>query len=155
MPRARGELDEADRLQARALELTGEPPIPRLSPEAFDTEVARAIDALPPAHRRVLELAEVIVEPMPDVEWVEVWGGADELGETPPTMLGLFVGASELERDPDAPEPPPRIFLFQRNIERQCESPDRLLDEIRTTFLHELGHLLGFDEDGVAELGLE
>jgi predicted Zn-dependent protease with MMP-like domain len=29
------------------------------------------------------------------------------------------------------------------------------VEEVRTTFLHELGHFFGFDEEGLAERGLD
>jgi predicted Zn-dependent protease with MMP-like domain len=74
---------------------------------------------------------------------------------TPPDILGLFAGPTLAERG-GAPSPdlPPTIFLFQRNLERASRSRAELRDEIRTTLYHELGHALGFDEEGVDELGL-
>jgi predicted Zn-dependent protease with MMP-like domain len=75
---------------------------------------------------------------------------------TPPELLGLFVGAPNTESSADLnAELPPRIFLFQRNLERAAKDRAALREEIRVTLYHEIGHLLGFDEDGVAEMGLE
>ena len=89
---------------------------------------------------------------MPAIDQVDL---ADP-SETPPDMLGLFVGRNELEIDETAgAQLPPRIHLFQRNIERACRDPEHLVTEIRKTLYHEIGHMLGFDEEGVAELGLE
>ena len=55
------------------------------------------------------------------------------------------------------------IFWFRRDLrladnpalERACRSHDELVEQIRVTLFHEIGHMLGFDEEGVAELGLE
>ena len=44
---------------------------------------------------------------------------------------------------------------FDRNLERAAKNREHLLEEIRTTLYHELGHVLGFDEEGVAQMGLE
>ena len=75
--------------------------------------------------------------------------------ETPPDLLGLFLGVSLLERSGEHPELPPSIHLYQRNLERAAVDEEELKEQIRITLYHELGHYLGFDEDGVAELGLE
>jgi len=43
-----------------------------------------------------------------------------------------------------------------RNIWECAEEEEHdYRDEVGTTFLHELGHYLGWDEDEVAERGLE
>ena len=52
-------------------------------------------------------------------------------------------------------ELPPTVYLFQRNLERVCGDREQLVEEIRVTLFHELGHALGFDEEGVARMGLE
>jgi len=148
-----GDFEASDRCYSRWCELGGRDTLPllRVPPEEFDEIIAKAIRELPEQHREALESVEVIVEPVPSIEHVR---GSD-LGQTPPSMLGLFDGASMLERDPEAPEPPPRIFLFQRNIELAAHDMRDLAEQVEITLLHELGHLLGFDEEGVAELGLE
>jgi len=147
-----GDLRAADQLYRRAAKLDpeGSPLPPRLSPENFEASVARAAEALPPEFRRALEETAVVIDPMPTAQVV----GAPESGH-PPDILGLFVGPVLSERAHSAPdELPPTIFLFQRNLERAARSKGELVREIRTTLYHELGHALGFDEEGVDALGL-
>ena len=148
-----GNFDEANRLLAQAFELDPDnPPPPRLDPEDFERVITEAIDTLPDPFRLPLETTEIVVEPVPSSWMID----ASDPGETPPDMLGLFVGASELERSElSSGVLPPRIFLFQRNLERACGDHDELVEEIRITLFHEIGHMLGFDEEGVAALGLE
>jgi predicted Zn-dependent protease with MMP-like domain len=148
-----GDFSSADRLLQESLALDpGAPPVPRLAPEAFEGVIAEAIEALNPETKAALERCEIAVEPVPAVWMVD----ASDPAETPPDMLGLFAGASELERSEyETGVLPPRIFLFQRNLERACRTHAELVEQIRVTLLHEIGHMLGFDEKGVADLGLE
>ena len=68
--------------------------------------------------------------------------------------LGLFTGP-EFADDGNVPMPP-QIILFLENIWDVAETDEKLFrDEVRTTFLHELGHYLGLDEDDLTERGLE
>ena len=67
--------------------------------------------------------------------------------------LGLFEGPSAME-EADAAELP-RIRLFLTNLWEWVEEDEQdYRDEVGTTFLHELGHYLGWDEDDVNERGL-
>ena len=70
-------------------------------------------------------------------------------------LMGLFCGMSRVEGPPSGPEDAPQILLFLDNLWAWCEA-DRatFAGEVETTFLHELGHYLGFDEDEVADRGL-
>jgi predicted Zn-dependent protease with MMP-like domain len=148
-----GDFATADRWLVDASELDPSLPAPpRLTTDEFEAVVHEAIEQLSEEFRRPLEAAEVIVEPVPS-EWMI--DRADP-GETPPDLLGLFVGASELERSEyETGALPPRIFLFQRNIERAARDRGELVEQIRVTLFHEVGHMLGFDEEGVTALGLE
>ncbi len=68
--------------------------------------------------------------------------------------LGLFEGAAA-DEEPEAGEVP-RIRLFLNNIWEWVEEDEQdYRDEVGTTFLHELGHYLGWDEDDVTARGLE
>jgi predicted Zn-dependent protease with MMP-like domain len=148
-----GNFEAADALleESLALEPDGVP-IPRFSPEVFEDVIAEAVETLPEETKAALERCEIAVEPVPAVWMVDT----TDPSETPPDMLGLFAGASELERgDYETGALPPRIFLYQRNLERACRTHAELVEQIRVTLFHEIGHMLGFDERGVAGLGLE
>ena len=123
-----------------------------LDDDAFDAVLERAIAALPAVYREALEGAELVVAPLPEAS---LCLPGEEL-ETPPDLLGLFVGASALERAEAGGNlvPTPIVYVFQRNLERAVSSVAELEEEARITLYHELGHLLGHDEEGVAEMGL-
>jgi predicted Zn-dependent protease with MMP-like domain len=71
-----------------------------------------------------------------------------------PDLLGLFVGPALA--DPDESPLPPQIILFLENLwEFSDGHEDRFREEIRTTYLHELGHYLGLDELDLEKRGLE
>ena len=54
------------------------------------------------------------------------------------------------------PEDLPSIRRFVENIWEWVEEDEQdFRDEVGTTFLHELGHYLGWDEDEVSQRGLE
>jgi predicted Zn-dependent protease with MMP-like domain len=68
--------------------------------------------------------------------------------------LGLFTGPEWAEEG--LIPAPPHIILYLENLWEAAETDEkRFRDEIATTFLHELGHFFGFDEDDLADLGLE
>ncbi len=82
-------------------------------------------------------------------------GQSSQVDSVPPDVLGLFVGPNIHDLAEGASgELPPTIYLFQRNLERMASSVEDLGVEIRVTLFHEIGHLLGLDEDEVAAIGL-
>ena len=73
-----------------------------------------------------------------------------------PDTLGLFVGTEFAFEESTLSPLPAQIILFLENIWEQAEADEELFrEEIRTTFLHELGHYLGLDEDDLFDRGLE
>ena len=49
---------------------------------------------------------------------------------------------------------PDQITIFMGPLERAYDSRLELEEQVRITVLHELGHHLGFDEDGLDAIGL-
>jgi predicted Zn-dependent protease with MMP-like domain len=145
--------DEADELLAEAAAVDPElhPLPPRLDDEELDALIEQAAGSLPDELRKHLDEIPIVVEAVPPLEL----GRAGDPTELPPDILGLFVGASLLERsDEDPVGAVPRIYLFQRNIERACTDRDDVVEQVTITLFHEMGHYLGFDEEGVEGLGL-
>ena len=70
-------------------------------------------------------------------------------------VLGLFVGEPHGAAPSDNPLPA-QVLLYLDNIWSLAEEDAEVFrEEVRLTYLHELGHYLGWDEDEVAQRGLE
>jgi predicted Zn-dependent protease with MMP-like domain len=123
-----------------------------LSPEAFEKVVEDALEELPGPVREYLANVAVSVEDLPEAE--------ELLASDPPhspSILGIFRGSplgDKASMDPWS-HFPSSIALFQRNLERFARTREELVDEIRVTLLHEVGHFLGLDEEQLRELGLD
>ena len=73
-----------------------------------------------------------------------------------PDTLGLFVGNEFASEESSASPLPAQIILFLENLWDQTEGDEGLFcEEVHTTYLHELGHYLGLDEDDLFDRGLE
>jgi len=106
----------------------------RIAAFEFDRIAAEVWKQIPARFKERMENTIVAVEELPDIEDVE--DGTD------PDLLGLYSGATAL--GDDFPE---RILLFQRNHENACATLGELVEEIRRTILHEVGHHFGMDHD--------
>ena len=73
----------------------------------------------------------------------------------PSDILGLFTGPAY--GDTSGHEPgTPQIMLYLDNLWDFAEADETVFkDEVQLTYLHELGHYLGWDEDEVAARGLD
>jgi predicted Zn-dependent protease with MMP-like domain len=111
-------------------------------------EVAATVRGLPQEVREASRAVPVLLEPVP---------GADVLADGfEADLLGLFTGSPlGTEFSGEVPEPP-RIFLYTANLwDFAGGEPGAYRAEVRLTYLHELGHYLGWDEDQVSARGLE
>lgn len=119
----------------------------RLTQIAADT-VGGAQRRLPPELRPLARGVPVHYEPLP---------ADDVIAEGfEPDILGLFTGSAhgmELVHDNPAP---PQIILYVENLWDFAEQDLEVYrDEVRLTYLHELGHYFGWDEDELAARGLD
>lgn len=121
-----------------------------LSDAAFEAVVDDALASIPEGFHRYLQDVAVDIEDMPDDET------CDELGIDPRGLLGLYQGVPITERHVDAPpHMPDRIVIYRRNIERMCRTRRQMVEQIRRTVLHEVGHHFGLTEQHLRELGYD
>ncbi|MEZ4241358.1 MAG: metallopeptidase family protein [Myxococcota bacterium] len=136
----------------------------RLDPDGYplpvplsDAMVAAVVEdakrAMHPSVRSYLEQVAFVVEEVPSEELCREFDPPALPGE----LLGVFSGAALSERSGDDPwaQLPSTIVLFRRNLERLAHDRDHLVEELRITVLHEVGHFLGLDEDDLEARGLE
>jgi predicted Zn-dependent protease with MMP-like domain len=71
------------------------------------------------------------------------------------SCLGIFQGYSLMDGLPAQPDEMPRITLFVDTLAQAANyRRTTFLREVRITYLHELGHFFGWDEDQIENLGL-
>lgn len=149
----RGEHDVADGgfVRAAALDPEGFPRPVRFAPDEFGRHLEAARAALDEPFRGHLERVGLIVDDLPD----EALLREDDPPLDPEGLLGLFVGVPLGDSESFSPggELPPRIYLFKRNLERFVADAADLVEQIRVTLYHELGHYLGLDEDELERSG--
>ncbi len=114
------------------------------SPEEFERLVARALDTLPRELAELLDNVVVTFEDEPtDEELADVGMHPDERIE----LLGLYQGVPQDERGSTYSALPDRVVIYRLNILDICESPEDVVQEVRDTVVHELGHHFGLDDD--------
>lgn len=110
---------------------------------AFERLVAEALDGLPPRFAGRLRNVAVMVEARPSREIAAELGG---------DILGLYQGASEMEQSPIAAyELPEIVVIYQQNIEAVCRSDAEIIEEVRKTVIHEIGHHFGLSDAEMEE----
>ncbi len=117
--------------------------------ERFEQIVAEAMQQLPPRFREAIDNLAIRVQDAPTRAQLRDWDiDPDEI------LLGIYVGIPLTERTTNynlvAPD---LIYLFQKNIEAECENEDEMREVIRHTLFHEVAHYFGIDDDRLEELG--
>ena len=121
----------------------------RLSEEAFAEVVDEALQDIPEAFKPTLANVVIDVEPMPDRETCRAIGIRN-----PRALLGLYRGTPLTKRSVEhIAQLPDHITIYQRNIERVCRTRRRMIEQIRRTVFHEVGHHFGMNEQQLRELG--
>lgn len=111
-------------------------------------EVQHLIKALPPEVRTHADHVPVVFEMIPRP--TDLREGIE------PDTLGLFTGNSLAESADTTAATPTEIILFMENIwDYAGHNSTDFREELRRTYLHELGHYLGLDEEGLAERNLD
>ena len=108
-----------------------------VEPARFEEMVSEALDTVPAALARMMRNVVVVVE-----------DGND------PHLLGLYEGIPLTERMSDySAVLPDRIIIYRLSICAICHTEQEVIDEVRATVVHEIGHHFGIDDARLHELG--
>ena len=109
-----------------------------VSPARFEEMVEAALDSLPEELGRLMSNVAVMVQHEPG----------------PPGLLGLYEGIPLTSRTTGyAGVLPDRITIYHLAICAVCETEDEVVDQVRRTVVHEVGHHFGIDDARLTELG--
>jgi predicted Zn-dependent protease with MMP-like domain len=111
-------------------------------------EIEHTLEELPEPLRKRAATLPVTFQPCPNA--------AQCRDGTEPDTLGLFVGPDFADAELTPLPIPPQIILFLDNLWEEAEADEEIFRaETRTTYLHELGHYLGLDEEDLFDRGLD
>ena len=100
--------------------------------------VEAALDGLPERLGRLMSNVAVMVQHEPG----------------PPGLLRLYEGIPLTSRTTGyAGVLPDRITIYRLAICAVCETEDEVIDQVRRTVVHEVGHHFGISDTRLAELG--
>ena len=109
-----------------------------VSPERFEELVSEALDGLPPRLGRMMRNVAVTVDHD---------GG-------PAGLLGLYQGVPLTRRTSQyAGVLPDHITIYRRAICAICRTDAEVVDQVRRTVIHEVGHHFGIGDQRLHELG--
>jgi predicted Zn-dependent protease with MMP-like domain len=106
----------------------------------FEELVGDALDLIPEELAARMDNVAVFVE---------------EVDEEDRSLLGLYEGVPLTERQGygELAVMPDRITIYRRPILAICHSEADVVEEVRTTVIHEVAHHFGIDDDRLDELG--
>ena len=113
--------------------------------------VEATFDRLPERFKQAIENVGVSVEDYPDADLVASLRLRSRF-----ELLGLYQGIPLTARGTwygTSPVTPDKITLYQKNIERQCSSPEETAAKIYEVLVHEIGHYFGMSESEIRSAG--
>jgi predicted Zn-dependent protease with MMP-like domain len=109
-----------------------------VGPERFEEMVSEALDGLPADLGELMSNVAVTVEH----------------NDGPAGLLGLYRGIPLTRRTTTyAGVLPDRITIYRRAICAVCHSDEEVVDQVRRTVVHEVGHHFGINDARLRELG--
>jgi predicted Zn-dependent protease with MMP-like domain len=108
-----------------------------VSAEEFEILVERALQDIPDELRSAMDNVAVLID---DVS-------------PPGRLFGLYEGIPLTKRGRYAAAMPDRITIFKETICAACETSEQVVQQVRKTVIHEVGHHFGIGDARLRELG--
>jgi predicted Zn-dependent protease with MMP-like domain len=113
-------------------------PVIAVDPASFEEMVGKALDSLPAEFADRMKNVAVLVEH----------------GPGPRGLLGLYQGIPLTSRTTNyAGVLPDRITIYQQAICAICDTEEQVVEQVRRTVIHEVGHYFGISDERLRELG--
>jgi predicted Zn-dependent protease with MMP-like domain len=107
--------------------------------ERFEELVADALDSVPEPLMRMLDNVAIF---------------AVDQHPNGPQLLGLYEGVALTSRSHEySGALPDRISIYRLPILGMCRTEQQVINEVRTTVVHEIAHHFGIGDDRLHELG--
>ena len=121
----------------------------KVSKSEIEKLVEEAIADVPEPFAEFLEEVPIEIHTRPSVKLLREMGMEDD-----ELLMGLYRGVDRTRRSvEDSGRMPDVIYVFQEDHELVCDSRRQLVEEVRKTVLHEIGHHFGMSEEDLDELG--
>ncbi len=122
-----------------------------MTDEEFESAVQDAIDSLPDAFLQALDNIMITVRNEPTARQRMSSSTESPGGE----ILGLYEGVALTQRGEwyGEGEMPDVVTVFKGPHERCFNSRERIVEEIRKTVVHEIGHHFGMDDAALRRIG--
>ena len=115
----------------------------------FERLVLQALEEIPDQFRDALQNIDI------QVRWRPTITELRSAGVRRGSLFGLYLGVPLTKRGHGySMALPDTIVVYQQTHERHCRSDAEIVEQVRQTVLHEIGHYLGIDEDRLQELGI-
>ncbi len=115
----------------------------------FERLVLQALEDLPDQFRDALQNIDLQVRYRPTPAELR------RAGVRRGSMFGVYLGVPLPNRGHNySMALPDTIVIYQHTHERYCRTDAEIVEQVRQTVLHEIGHYLGIDEDRLHELGI-
>ena len=107
----------------------------------FEGAVSDALDSIPADLTKLMNNVVVLVE--------------DDVPPGSPALFGLYEGTPLTARGDAwaAGSLPDRITIFRRPTLEYCRTPAEVVEQVRITVIHEIGHHFGIDDHRLHDLG--
>ncbi|MBI4310271.1 MAG: metallopeptidase family protein [Chloroflexi bacterium] len=115
-----------------------------ISRREFERLVLEAVEGLPASIRERIDNVDVVVREWPSPDDLEGSAIPDRYG-----LLGLYQGIPLTQRGHYDMALPDKITIFRRPIEAICATRAEIVQQVRTTVVHEVAHHFGIDDDSL------
>ncbi|APT85642.1 metallopeptidase family protein [Corynebacterium aquilae] len=110
-----------------------------VSDERFEELVDQALELVPEKFLDHLDNTVILIRDRHPDSW---------------TILGLYEGVSLPERTSDySMHLPDTISIFRESLKRYCDTEEELVEQVKITVIHEIGHHFGLSDEDLHRYG--